>query len=474
VHAARLRDSLCLLFAAACLTGAAPVPVAVPVPVPLSAANAPPIASPPPPIDAAAKDANPGPISSTAKHVYADARPRLLQVRTLLSDTGQQTTLGSAFLVDADGLAITNYHVVSQFALEPKTYKMEYAAPDGSHGPLTLVAFDVGNDLAVVRLDKHDLPFFTFNPAALSGESLKGERLYSMGNPLDLGFAIVEGTYNGLVDHSYNERIHFSGAINAGMSGGPTVTEDSRVIGINVAKLISGELVSFLVPARFAVPLIERARSGKPLSLPDVRAEIARQLSSWQDGLYSTMGHADLPLSTFGPYKAPESGTNWFTCWARTNADDVPKPRAVYNSTRCDMNVEVFISEEVNTGSISFTHTYVKSGDLNPFQFTAFVNTNRLYDLEIYGDNSDKYFSPRLCREDFVAPQTPEQRPLMRVVWCAQAYRDFEGVYDVSMMVATQDRNREMLLSNLSMKGVSYVNATAFAHRFLEAIQWSR
>ena len=59
------------------------------------------------------------------------------------------------------------------------------------------------------------------DPRALAGRLPKGERIYAMGNPLDLGFTIVEGTYNGLVDKSYDERIHFSGAINPGMSGGP-------------------------------------------------------------------------------------------------------------------------------------------------------------------------------------------------------------------------------------------------------------
>ena len=130
------------------------------------------------------------PSASAAEGIYAAAPPRLLQIRTLVADAGRQTSIGSGFLVAADGLAITNYHVVSQVALEPKTYRLEYAAADGGRGDVTLLGIDLPNDLAVIRLDKRDAPFFAFDEAAMTRGLPKGERLYSMGNPLDLGFTI--------------------------------------------------------------------------------------------------------------------------------------------------------------------------------------------------------------------------------------------------------------------------------------------
>src|ERR1700730_5967613 len=191
---------------------------------------------------------------------FSAAKPRLLQIRTLVASAGKQSSIGSGFLVSADGLAITNYHVVSQTALEPDTYRLEYTAADGSRGELKLLVIDLPNDLAFVSLDKRDTPFFALDAAATTRGSPKGERLFSMGNPLDLGFTIVEGTYNGLVERSYNERIHFTGAVNPGMSGGPAVTAEGQVVGINVAKRLGSELVSFLVPARFAVALVRQLR----------------------------------------------------------------------------------------------------------------------------------------------------------------------------------------------------------------------
>ena len=77
----------------------------------------------------------------------------------------------------------------------------------------------------------------------------QGERIYSLGNPLDVGFAVIEGTYNGLVERSFYPTIFFAGSLNPGVSGGPTLDGQGAVIGVNVAARRDGEQVSFLVPA---------------------------------------------------------------------------------------------------------------------------------------------------------------------------------------------------------------------------------
>jgi serine protease Do len=406
--------------------------------------------------------------SATAERVYFAARPRLLQIRTLVEAAGRQSSIGSGFLVSADGLAMTNYHVVSQYALEPAAYRLEYAAPDGSHGLAKLLAFDVGNDLAVLQIDKNNQPYFEFDRRALDAEIAKGERLYSMGNPLDLGFTIVEGTYNGSVERSYNERIHFSGAINPGMSGGPTVAADGGIVGINVAKQFGGELVSFLVPARFAKTLLDRARNAAPLASESYRNEISRQLTSWQAGLYDTLAERGFRAAELGPYRAPESSAPWFTCWAQTNADAKPKPRAHVSETNCQMQTTVFIAGDLQTGQISISHSYVSSIDLNAFQFSAFLSQR--YQPSSGPGFARKRLTGQRCHEDFVGSLDAAGHPLLRAVWCARAYREFDGLYDVVVITVTQDRALEALMSKLDMHGVTYDNALSLGRRFLSAV----
>ena len=428
----------------------------------------------PPPAAGSPAPTSPGspPLTATAQAIYADARPRLLQIRTLVQSAGSQSSIGSGFVVSADGFAITNYHVVSQYMLEPATYRLEYAAPDGSRGALRVHAIDVANDLAVLQLDRSGLPFFEFDARSVGGTLPKGERLFAMGNPLDLGFTIVEGTYNGLVERSYNERIHFSGALNPGMSGGPTVTDSGRVAGVNVAKQIGGDLVSFLVPARHAIALVERARRSGPMTPTHAREDIARQLTVWQSGLYAAVAAKGLTATTLGPYRAPEAAAPFFSCWSRTNADATPKPRAQFNQTSCSTQAALFVAGDLATGQIDYSHAYVRSVDLNAFQFATFLSLQ--YPSSSTVSFGRKRLAAQKCNEDFVATSADNSRPLFRVIWCARAYREFDGLYDVTVTAVTQDRDREALVSRLSMRGASYENAMALAKRFLDSVEWAK
>jgi serine protease Do len=410
----------------------------------------------------------PLPASSAAEPVYAAARPRLLQIRTLVAGSGRQSSIGSGFVVSADGLAISNYHVVSQYALEPATYRMEFATADGARGAVKLLAIDVANDLALIRIDRAEGPFFAFDERALTGTLPKGERLYAMGNPLDLGFTIVEGTYNGTVERSFNERIHFTAPINPGMSGGPAVTSEGRLIGINVAKQLGSDLVSFLVPGRFAAALLDKVPAEAP-SPKELRAEIGRQLARRQTALMRSLDREGYRPTVLGPYEAPESAAPWFNCWGQTNAGEVPKPRADVSTTRCNSDTRIFVAGDLSTGQVSLTHSYLKSVDLNSFQFAALLSRQNQPAPMGW---SRKWHTRARCEESWLAATAT--RPPLRAVWCARAYREFEGLYDVWLTTVTEDRSGEALVSRLAIEGIAYDNALAEARGLLDAIRWKK
>ncbi len=222
----------------------------------------------------AAKPEVASPVSAQGQRIYEATRAHLLQVRTLLKDQDSQASVGSGFVVDASGLAITNYHVVSQFALRPERYRLAFTMAQGRIGSAELLAIDVIHDLALLRLrGAEGAPPIEFTPLpfrAATAPLAKGERLYSMGNPLDVGFAVVEGVYNGPVERSFLPQIFFGGSLNPGMSGGPAVDDAGRVIGVNVAARRDGEQVSFLVPAALASALAAARARGQAADAADV------------------------------------------------------------------------------------------------------------------------------------------------------------------------------------------------------------
>jgi serine protease Do len=100
------------------------------------------------------------PPSSTAQSLYSAAKGDLLQIRMLLRNGRSQSSVGSGFLIGTSNLVLTNYHVVSQMALDPAIYAGEYIDTDGKTGPVTLLAVDVLHDLAVVRVDRNGTGYF--------------------------------------------------------------------------------------------------------------------------------------------------------------------------------------------------------------------------------------------------------------------------------------------------------------------------
>ena len=417
--------------------------------------------------ETSAETPRPAPVSSTAERIFEGARGRLLQIRTELAASGRQTTLGSAFLVDRD-LAITNYHVVSQFVLEPNLYRLEYFTAANDHGSLQILGFDIADDLALVKIDRAQAEHFAFDPRKLE-DLIKGEQLYAMGNPLDIGFAIVEGTYNGLVDRSYTPHIHFSGAVNPGMSGGPAVTSNGDVVGINVATRLDGELVSFLVPAQYAVALLAHAPRDPPK--PEaLRAELGRQIAARQTELYTKLEAAGVQPARFGPYVAAESKADWFTCWGQTNAGQVPKPRALVETTNCSSETDIFIASDLNIGHLYVTHSYIRSVDLNAFQFATYVATQN--GLQWPSRWREKWYTPPRCTQDFARAGSADKGPPVEAIWCARAYKDFPDLYDIALTTVTQDRSSEALVSRLSLQAVTYEAAQKLGKQFLEALKW--
>lgn len=399
------------------------------------------------------------PPSSAAQHLYAAAKNDILQVRSLLKSGRTQSSVGSGFLIGTSNLVVTNYHVVSQFALDPDTYVGEWVDTSGQRGNLELLAVDVLHDLAVLRVNRQGTGFFKM-PDQLA-RLTQGQYLYSMGNPLDLGFAISEGAYNGVIARSFYDQLMFTGPINSGMSGGPSVTADGSVAGVNVSKRLDGELVSFLVPARFAQDLLRKVAT-QDKAPADFTAVVAAQLLSHQRAMVDQLLASPLSLKPMGPYMVPVRESEQMRCWGRSNVK-ADKPFSVDDAS-CAMESAIFISGSLQTGQISIRHQFIRSTGLDQLRFAQLASAS--FKNEHFGSNKDSRLTGPNCTEDFVKNKN---LPL-RAVLCVRAYRKFAGLYDFALLTASTDQGLMSLQSRIDARGVSYDNGLRLTRVFLDSL----
>ncbi len=411
--------------------------------------------------------------SSRAQTLYSKAQDDLLQIRVLLKNGRTQSSVGSGFLVGSTNLVVTNYHVVSQFALEPETYFGEYVDTHGQRGSVKLLAVDALHDLAVVQVGRQGKGYFNI-PDALPTLT-QGQYLYSLGNPLDLGFAISEGSYNGVIGRGFYDQLMFTGPINAGMSGGPNVTEDGRVAGVNVSKRLDGELVSFLVPVQYVRDLLKKVSAdaslagipGTPVNAKkpteDFRKIITQQLLAHQNVMIDQILATPLTLKSLGPYQVPVRESDQMRCWGRSNTRQ--ENPFVLNNIDCAMESAVYISDQLQIGHVAIRHEFTRSTDLDAIRFSALMSAS--FKNESFGSYKDINLTGPMCNERFVSNQG---LPL-RAVLCVRAYRKFEGLYDFALLTSTTDESLVNLQSRIDAKGVSFENGQRITHTFIEAIQ---
>jgi S1-C subfamily serine protease len=430
-----------------------------------AAQTAPPATPPAPPV---ATPAQPPTVSASARRLYERSKAQLLQIRTLLKTQDSQASVGSGFLVSDDGHVVTNYHVISQFALEPDNFRLRYATTDGQSGALELLDFDARRDLALLRaVDDGKGPglkgrgALAFRPQ--SQPLAKGERIYSMGNPHDVAFAVVEGNYNGLVERSFDPLIYYAGGINPGMSGGPVLDEDGFVVGVNVSTMLFAQQVSFLVPGEFAADLVKRSLGAKPIRAA-AWSRLRDQLTRYQDELVTRFLAMPWESANNDRYRLPVPRQDFMRCWGRGTPADTKG--LDFERSQCRMDHALFVSGNLQTGWLDMSHEAYDGSKLGALRFARqYSGSFRNERLGI----ADKSRTAPFCKEQFV---DRDGLPLRAVV-CLRAYRKLEGLHDLSVLVTTVDASTQGALGRFDARGVSFDNALKLAAHYLEGFAWT-
>jgi S1-C subfamily serine protease len=216
--------------------------------------------------------AGPQPISLTESdaivRVAAAVKPSVVtitasSVSTLSPYAVPETGVGSGFIVRADGLILTNDHVVAG------SPSLEVTFDDTSQLAATVVATDATHDLALVKVEAGGLAPLTL---ADSGSVRVGELAIAIGSPLGtFTDSVAQGIVSGINrtitvgDPTTRNAANLTGliqtdaAVNPGNSGGPLLDVGGSVIGIITASASNSQGVGFAIPINQAKQLIAQA-----------------------------------------------------------------------------------------------------------------------------------------------------------------------------------------------------------------------
>ncbi|MGK0298020.1 MAG: serine protease Do [Gammaproteobacteria bacterium] len=389
---------------------------------------------------------------------------RIYQIRIIEQATGKQAALGSGFQISHDGDVITNYHVVSEYISYPDKYRIEYVSNNGVEGELQLIDIDVINDLSLLRKDDVQVEYLELADSL----PIQGESIYSIGNPHDLGLTVVPGTYNGIPSHSLYKRIHFSGSINPGMSGGPVLNSDGQVIGVNVST--AGNQISFLVPLERLVELVHRPRNG-PIPIDAYKSTITEQLTKNQEVIINDLVNTQWLTSDFKGATIPNEIAGYIRCWG--SSEDGADIAYENFASICSQDEYIFISGSFITGNIVYQFNWLESDELNSFQFY------NLYESQIQNVGPDNYadkedISNYVCQENFHAKDSNVGNEIVtKGTFCARKYKEYPGLYDVLYLGASLHDNHQGLVSHFTLAGVSMDMAVKFTEKFLSNITWN-
>ncbi|HWT11732.1 MAG TPA: Do family serine endopeptidase [Allosphingosinicella sp.] len=200
-------------------------------------------------------------------------------------------SLGSGFIISADGYIVTNNHVVAPARPDAVVEQITVTLADRTEYEAEVVGRDVVSDIAVLKVNPtRALPFVRF---ADSTRVRVGDWIVAIGNPFGLGGTVTAGIVSALHRNigagNYDRFIQTDASINSGNSGGPMFDLNGNVVGIATA-LISptgGNVgIGFGIPAEQVRPVVDALRRGERVR----RGYIGVGLQQIDEGVAAALG----------------------------------------------------------------------------------------------------------------------------------------------------------------------------------------
>ncbi len=269
---------------------------------------------------------------------------------------GQMKThaLGSGFIIDSDGLILTNNHVVE------KADEIKIKTDEGKEYDAKVVARDPKTDIALIKVTAKD----GFPKPAQLGDSNAirvGDWIMASGNPFGLGHTVTAGIISAkgrvIGAGPYDDFLQTDAAINPGNGGGPLFNMDGEVVGINTAIVAQGQGIGFAIPINLVKEILPQLKAGKVtrgwlgVMIQDITPELAESF-----GFKQTKGVLVSDVVQDGP--ADKAGIKRGDIVTAFNGKDVDNAHALSRlvaSTSPNSSVAVHLIRDAKVKEIKAT-----------------------------------------------------------------------------------------------------------------------
>ncbi|HEU0105722.1 MAG TPA: serine protease [Vicinamibacteria bacterium] len=409
-------------------------------------------------VQAAATPEGPPSPSPASARIYERVKASVVTVEVHSGNREAKSALGSGYVVSAEGTVVTNYHVVESLLAEPERYELRVRTGAESL-PATVRAFDLENDLAVLSVPSLRAAPLSMAPALPA----PGSPIVALGNPHGLGLSLIEGIFNGLAAKGAVDRMLLSMPLNSGMSGGPILDAQGRIIGTNVSVLYLSNSLSFGVPAAKIPALL----TAPPVVLERaaLRKEVTRQLDALE---------ASMVRRAVAPYTAPGEDTarvggaetrrppEVFECW-----DDIQvQEQQGMTKARfgCDLQFTPSIEDVGPVGMISLLVEHFRFTGGGRYGFYAHLEQHAPAHLEVQAQDPE---GGTLSAPECVSDRVAAGAHVWKTSACVSALVEHPGFFNYDLVATTVTHPTVAAFVAVHMKGVRPASFRVFTERAL-------
>lgn len=313
--------------------------------------------------------------ANNAETLFKRIRPSVVVVKTEVNGNLGITSSASGFITHRKDWVVTNYHAVTEAIYDAGAHKLTVQPSKQLSQTARVIAVDVVNDLAILQLESPiDGPLLELREDLPA----KGESGFSVGKPGSYEYSIVNGSFNGMHDVQSSPLVVFSGAINSGMSGGPTLDTRGRVVGVNVATSTRHQLIGLVIPSSAVSALIKRTADQTPPNNAQLRADISKQFAKFGRQQLHRLDSGLNGVRTLGPFNVRADLADQQVCSTERQTNTQWHYSLVKQT--CESASGLYVFDEQQAGRIITGSFLLQGPALSELQLSNLVE-RRLYSL---------------------------------------------------------------------------------------------